>query len=217
MKSFFDRDPAIVAKELLGCLFARYVDGRWVGGVIVETEAYLSTGDRASHSFRGRRPGNRTMFADPGRLYVYPIHAKYCMNIVTEAVGLGSAVLLRAIQPVWAVDAMVNRRQVEHPRRWTSGPGMLCHAMDVDRRCDGTNLCNDSTWWISPGVQVSAGRVTRTTRIGITDRCGADAVGRPLRFFIDGNRFVSGRAADHRRPRHETIVDPRLGIDNPIR
>lgn len=216
-ETFFDRDPAVVAVQLLGGLLAHRVEGRWMGGVIVETEAYLSAGDAASHSFRGQRPGNRTMFAAPGRLYVYPIHAKYCMNIVTEAVGRGSAVLLRAIQPVWAVDSMIRRRQLEHPRRLTSGPGMLCQAMAVDRRCDGTDLCTDPNWWLSKGVKVSADRIARTPRIGITDRCGAEAVGRPLRFFVDGNRFVSGRAADHRRPRRDVLVDPRLGINETIR
>ena len=111
-RSFYDRSPATVARELLGKALLRRLDGQWLGGWIVETEAYLSDGDLASHSARGRTRGNAAMFGPPGTLYVYPIHAKYCMNAVTESDGTGSAVLIRAMEPVWGIDRM--RRESWH-------------------------------------------------------------------------------------------------------
>ena len=95
-RSFYDRLTRRVARQLLGKVLIHQIgsdpgDEFFAGGVIVETEAYLSANDPACHANRGIRPRNRTMFGPPGHLYVYSIHAKYCMNVVTEAEGLGSA------------------------------------------------------------------------------------------------------------------------------
>jgi DNA-3-methyladenine glycosylase len=162
----------------------------------VETEAYLPAGDLASHSARGKKPGNAAMFGPPGTLYVYPIHAKYCMNAVTENEGTGSAVLIRAIEPVWGIERMREHRGTDELRRLTRGPAMLCQALQVDRAFDAVDVteCGDIT--IAHGwTEVS--RITATNRIGISK-----STERKLRFFIDGNRYVSGRTGDHQtRPK----------------
>ncbi len=75
-RSFYLRPTETVARDLLGKLLLRRLQGEWIGGMIVETEAYLADNDLASHSRRGKTPGNAPMFAPPGTLYVYPIHAK---------------------------------------------------------------------------------------------------------------------------------------------
>ncbi|MCC9657254.1 DNA-3-methyladenine glycosylase [Rhodopirellula halodulae] len=204
-ESFYDRSPAIVARELIGCGFARRVDGEWLGGWIVETEAYLSRRDAASHSARGMTPGNASMFGPPGTLYVYPIHAKHCVNLVTEGHGVGSAVLIRAIEPVWGVQRlMTNRRQTDFSDRTktqlTTGPGRLCQAMQIDRRCDGKLPQKDANWQVFQKVPVAANRISKTARIGVSQ-----SAERKLRFFLDGNRFVSGLARQHRRPRRDSI------------
>lgn len=201
---FFDRPPEIVARELLGCRMIRRVrhDDRsvWIGGVIVETEAYLADGDPASHSARGRVTAtgkpmrHASMFGPPGRLYVYAIHAKHCLNWVTEPEGVGSAVLIRAMQPVWSIQTMREYRGVQDERRLTSGPGMLCHAMDIDRSFDGLDALSAADWRMEKPPGDQSIEITVTPRIGITR--GADL---PLRFFVGGNRFVSGPMKQHRR------------------
>lgn len=201
------RDVVSVARDLLGCVLRRRLDDQWVGGVIVETEAYLATGDAASHSARGQTPGNRNMFAEAGTAYVYPIHAKHCFNVSAEASGVGAAVLIRALEPVWGLDTMRRLRGVEEVDRLTSGPGMLCQAMSIDRSMDGCDLCvigEPSRQGLSlhAGVQKSHFVVQSSPRIGISK-----AKAKRLRFFVDGNRFVSGTRKGHVLPKCHRFVD----------
>jgi DNA-3-methyladenine glycosylase len=195
-RPFYDRPTEVVARELLGKALIRKLDGQWLGGWIVETEAYLAEGDLASHSARGKTRSNAAMFGPPGTLYVYPIHAKYCLNAVTENDGVGSAVLIRAIEPVWGIESMRTNRGTDDLRRLTRGPAMLCQAMRVDRSFDATELAGASKVIIAEG-HFDVTEITATSRIGISSSQDLQ-----LRYFIDGNPFVSGRAADHRtRPR----------------
>lgn len=194
-RSFYDRPTESVARDLLGKALLREIAGEWVGGWIVETEAYLPKGDRASHSARGKTPGNAAMFGPPGTLYVYPIHAKYCMNTVTEAEGSGCAVLIRALEPVWGIKRMQDNRGTHELRRLTRGPAMLCQALHVDRAFDNIDLLTSSVILITEGSQSTSARVTKSPRIGISK-----SKDRKLRFFLDGNWFVGGRVSDHRTP-----------------
>ena len=139
-RSFYERPTELVARELLGKALLRRVGEEWLGGLIVETEAYLASGDLASHSARGETRSNAAMFGRPGTLYVYPIHAKYCMNVVTDPMGQGSAVLLRALEPVWGIEQMMRNRSTSQLRQLTRGPAMLCQALAVDRAQDKTDL-----------------------------------------------------------------------------
>ncbi|MEP2308432.1 DNA-3-methyladenine glycosylase [Rhodopirellula bahusiensis] len=202
---FFDRRPAVVARQLLGCGFARRIEGVWVGGWIVDTEAYLSSRDAASHSARGEKPGNASMFGRPSTLYVYPIHAKHCVNLVTESIDRGSAVLIRALQPVWGIERMIEHRglsslDVSDGRMLTTGPGRLCHSLAIDRRSDRVDPIADPNWCLFVGAKVPRNRITATSRIGISQSKEL-----PLRFFVDGNRYVSGLAGQHRRPRRDSL------------
>jgi len=188
-----------LARWLLGKIFLRRITEGWIGGVIVETEAYLSSGDPACHAARGPTNRNRTMFGPPGHLYVYSIHAKWCANVVTEPIHHGAAVLLRAIEPVWGQAQMRVARGVEDERNLTRGPARLCQALQLDQRHNGV-CCVTGVTGEEPGEVAIAQlngftsdwEVAAGPRIGIS--AGAEL---PLRFFIRGNRFVSGRAADH--------------------
>lgn len=181
-----------MAKELLGKALLRKIDGKWVGGLIVETEAYLSQDDLASHSARGKTASNASMFGLPGTLYVYPIHAKYCLNAVTEAEGSGSAVLIRAIEPIWGIETMRQRRGLDDERRLTRGPAMLCQALGVDRSDDGIDLVEHSSLTIATPPLPPTMKIDAARRIGISK-----SVDDLYRFFVNQNRFVSGRARDH--------------------
>jgi len=189
-ESFYNREVTQVARELLGMILVRETDSRHTSGIIVETEAYLHGTDPASHSFRGPTRRNASMFGSPGRAYVYTIHTRFCLNAVAEAKERGAAVLLRAIEPLEGVPLMQQRRRQMALNQLTTGPGKLCEALAIDRALDGWDLTQGDALWIErPGKRVSPD-IASSSRIGISS--GQDLL---LRFFIRGNRFVSG-------PRH---------------
>lgn len=175
-RSFYDRDPVAVARELLGTFLVHRVDGVERIGRIVEVEAYLGPHDLAAHSSRGRTERTKVMFGPPGHAYVYLVYGLHCcMNVVTEREGRASAVLLRALEPV---------RNVEGSTR---GPGRLCRAMGIDRRRNGCDLTGDE-FYLS-AAESDPVRIVRRPRIGV-DYAGRWAR-RLLRFYIRGNPHVS--------------------------
>ena len=132
---FYARHPAIVARELLGKRLIRQSDdGAIIGGRIVEAEAYLSCRDRACHANRGKTRKNATMFGPAGHAYVYMIHARWCLNAVTEEIGQGSAVLIRAIEPLAGIELMQARRGTLKQLDLARGPARLCQALDVTKQ-----------------------------------------------------------------------------------
>ncbi len=134
---------------------------------------------------------NASMFGPPGHLYVYAIHARHCLNAVTEKPGRASAVLIRALEPLWGLDTMVLRRGTHVVRNLTRGPARLCEALNVARAQDGIDLTRNGLVSIHPWADHEV-TVQTSGRIGISQ-----ASELPLRFFLDRNPFVSGRAADH--------------------
>lgn len=212
---FFAQSTRRLATQLLGTVLVRSMpDGSRLSGIVVETEAYLSRQDQASHSFRGLGKKNASMFQQPGTLYVYPIHTRHCLNVVTEREGAGAAVLIRAMEPLEGIDRMQTHRHIAAARSrpashvqlgksLTSGPGRLCQALDVDRRLDGVDLVSAPQIWLEePPDTTSAGswHIRRTPRIGISIEKDLK-----LRYFVDGNCFVSGCARDHSAGRNWTF------------
>ena len=178
-RSFYDRDTIQVARELLGKHLVHVCNGVERVGRIVEVEAYLGPHDLAAHSARGRTKRTEVMFGPPGHAYVYLIYGMYCcMNVVTQAEGMASAVLLRAVEPVRNVEGR------------TQGPGLLCKAMHIDKRLNGCDLLSDE-FHIADSGESEAFKIVRRTRVGV-DYAGRWAK-RLLRFYIHGNPFVSKR------------------------
>ncbi|HKW31061.1 MAG TPA: DNA-3-methyladenine glycosylase [Verrucomicrobiae bacterium] len=174
---FYDRDTTIVARELLGKLLVRVERGRERIGRIVEVEAYLGPHDLAAHSARGLTERTRVMFGPPGHAYVYFIYGMYhCLNVVTERAGHASAVLLRALEPVKNLDGR------------TSGPGLLCRAIHVDRRLNGHDLLSDD-FFIATPPKAEPFTLVKRPRIGVD--YARHWARRHLRFYIKGNPFVS--------------------------
>lgn len=178
-REFYARDTVTVARELLGKYLVRVTGGVARIGKIVEAEAYLGPHDRASHSSRGRTPRTEVMFGPPGHAYVYLIYGvHHCTNVVTEPEGSGSAVLLRALEPVQNVAAR------------TSGPGLLSRALDIDRSLTGHDLLSHDFYLAEPPEPEPFDIVT-TPRIGVG--YAGEWAGEPLRFYVGGNPFVSSR------------------------
>ena len=191
-RNFYLPSADLVAKKLLGQLLIRRTPSGLCGGAIVETEAYL-VGDPASHTFRGETPRNRVMFGPPGHGYVYFIYGNHwCFNAVCRPAGIGEAVLVRAIEPLFGLEWMEQQRAVAKPHELTNGPGKLCEAMAIDRTFDGIDLCDaKSSLLIARNHRLAAfrrerGPIVTTTRIGIVK-----AAALPLRFYLSGSKYVS--------------------------
>ena len=176
-RHFYDRDTALVAQELLGKFLVHQTGGGERVGKIVEVEAYLGEHDRAAHSAKGLTERTQVMFGPPGHAYVYLIYGiHHCMNVVTECPGNGAAVLLRAVEPV---KNLAGR---------TCGPGLLCRAMQIDRRLNAHDLLSKDFFIAEPDVPEKISIVKRP-RIGV-DYAGSWAR-RRLRFYLKGSPFVS--------------------------
>jgi DNA-3-methyladenine glycosylase len=183
---FYDRATEIVARELLGSVLEHRASDGTVRGLIVETEAYLGPHDPACHAAAGLTSRTRTLHGPPGHAYVYFIYGMHwCFNAVTREEGHGSAVLIRALEPLAGHALMRRRRDVERDEDLTSGPARLCEAMGIAREQDGVRL-DRGPLRILQGEAVPDDNVVVTSRIGI--RKAADW---PLRFYLKSNRFVS--------------------------
>jgi DNA-3-methyladenine glycosylase len=177
-RDFYDRDAILVARELLGKCLVHRDQGVERAGRIVEAEAYLGPHDLAAHSSRGLTPRTRTMFGPPGHAYVYLIYGMHhCMNVVTQAEGTASAVLLRALEPIRNIEAR------------TKGPGLLCRALGIDRRLNGHDLTSDD-FYIADDGYPSRFPIVKRPRVGV-DYAGYRWSRRLLRFYIRGNQYVS--------------------------
>lgn len=192
---FYDRDPRLVARGLLGKVLVREADGEGMAGRIVEVEAYLGSDDAAAHAAAGLTPRNRVLFGPPGRSYVYFIYGNhYCLNVSCLPDGVAGGVLFRALEPLAGLEAMARNRGLtgeltERGRRLlTTGPGRLCEAMKITRARDNDldlTMPESGIWIGDDGARRP--RIAVTPRIGITK--SAD---HPLRYIIAGNEFVSG-------------------------
>jgi DNA-3-methyladenine glycosylase len=176
-RAFYDRGPVSVARALLGKYLVHVSRQVERIGRIVEVEAYLGPHDRAAHSSRGLTERTRVMFGPPGYAYVYMIYGRYCcMNVVTEPEGHGSAVLLRAVEPVKNVKGR------------TQGPGLLCQAMHIGLRLNGHDLVSRD-FYIAAALGMENAAIVRRPRIGVA--YAGHWARRLLRFYIAGHPFVS--------------------------
>jgi DNA-3-methyladenine glycosylase len=207
-RSFYDRDPRRVARELLGKVLVRRTKSQLLTALIVEVEAYLGEKDPAAHAYSGRTPRNEVLFGPPGHAYIYFIYGNhYCLNVSCEPEGKGGGVLFRALEPITGLEEMARARGVEinkrgltmqastmEPltmkdcRKLTSGPGRLCQAFGITRvRDNGCDLTSSSSaLWIGENGYRPRG-IRLTPRIGISK-----AADRKLRYLLSGSPCVSG-------------------------
>jgi DNA-3-methyladenine glycosylase len=184
-RAFYSPGTLAIARDLIGMHLVHNDAGTLRVGRIVETEAYMGPQDLAAHSSRGRTARTEVMFGEAGHAYVYFIYGFwYCLNVVTAAAGVPHAVLLRALEPVAGIT----------DKTW--GPGLLCRAMNIDRRLNGIDLLGEVLWLERPSEWERRPRITRTTRIGV-DYAG-DWAKRPWRFFDSGSPYVSTVSARKR-------------------
>lgn len=182
--SFYWKRSEELARDLLGCILIHEAEEGMAAGVIVETEAYHQE-DPASHSYSGRTPRTEVMFGPPGRAYIYFTYGMHhCFNVVCGQEGRGEAVLIRALEPVEGIELMQRRRKRDEVADLCSGPAKLVEALGISKEQNGCALAGDLR--IELGEAVKGVVVTR--RVGISK-----AIDEPLRFYVEGNEFISRR------------------------
>ena len=202
-RSFYARPAIEVAPDLLGhVLVRRLPDGTRLAARLVEVEGY-EPDDPGSHAFRGMTARNEVMFGPPGHLYVYFTYGMhFCMNAVTRRAGEGSAVLLRAGEPLEGVDEMRTRRRRDRDAELCSGPARFTQALAIARPENGVDLVGGDEVWVERG--------TRDGTIGVGSRGGVHDTTRSWRFWVEGNPYVSrGRPGPPSRKARPRIAPSR--------
>ena len=185
-REFYSRAPVTVAPELLGQVLVHSEAAGDTAGIIVETEAYLSS-DPGSHASRGKTQRNSPMFAAPGTIYVYQIYGvHFCLNIVTRPAGIAEAILVRAVEPIAGRELMRQRRGRQELKELTSGPAKLTKAMNIDLSLNWGDITVPPLYVVAgPAIRRP---VTVTTRVGLPQNRGGDL---PLRFCLADSECLS--------------------------
>lgn len=183
-QSFFQHDTVRVARDLLGTQLVREEKGVSLRGMVVETEAYVGTGDSACHASKGKTPRNAVMFGPAGVSYVYFVYGMHFMfNVVTEKKGQPCAVLLRGLFPLEGEEEMARRRG-RSGRELANGPAKLCQAMGIDCSLNGIDVVRGQDLWFEEYRSVSEDEISCGPRVGIDY---ADPMDReaPWRFWLE--------------------------------
>ena len=175
-RAYYNRQTLRVARSLLGKYLVRANGSKRITGKIIEVEAYVGPGDRASHASRGRTKRTDVMFGRSGVAYVYLIYGMYhCFNVVTEREGYPAAILVRAVEPASPPSTVID------------GPGLVCRYFQIDRGLNQLDLTAGQTLWLEGrGERVSPSAITAYPRIGV-DYAGEWAT-RPWRFRLNNTR-----------------------------
>jgi len=184
-RNFFSRDPSQVAQRLLGKILVKKTSEGILKGKVVETEAYYSKDDPASH-FQ-IRPSSRDFFRDKpsGTIYVYFTYGNHWMfNVLAKGEDKSGAVLIRALEPVEGIEIMKKHRKVKKDTELTSGPAKLTQAFQINGSYNGKDVTVNDEIYFEDSEETP--NIVTTSRIGIKE--GKDL---PLRYYVKGNRFVS--------------------------
>lgn len=211
-EDFYGRDTLTVARGLLGKYLIRVIDGKYVGGKIVETEGYLGVKDKAAHAYGGKVTERvKPMYERAGTSYVYSIYGMYyCLNTITEKEGVPQGVLIRAIEPLIGLDKIsINRTKKKGEKTFesltkkerlnlTSGPSKLCLALDIDKRFNNVLLWGGELFIVDNDDELKkliekeeepCGRIVKSKRIGID--YAEEARDFLYRFYYEENPYVS--------------------------
>ena len=194
LKFYSRRDVVTIARDLIGKILITNFDGIRTSGRIVETEAYVSLIDKASHSFGGKRTDrNEHMYSGPGTAYVYICYGMHQMfNIVTNEKNIPDAVLIRAVEPMEGIETMMKRTgKVTPDFTLTRGPGNVGKALGIYKHHSGLNLLDETIYLIDDGFRFDVKAIGTSSRIGV-ESAGMDAL-LPYRFYVRKNPYVSGK------------------------
>ena len=191
-KEFYKGGVLTVAKQLLGKTLVKNNGKTVLSGRIVEVEAYDGEVDQAAHSYGGVTKRNEIMFKEGGYLYVYLSYGvHFCCNVVTGIKDKGTAVLIRAVEPVEKIDIMSKNRygkkniNKNEMLNLTNGPGKLCKAFGIEKKHSGLDLTGDKIFILNSPLYENE-KIVSSKRIGITKSTHLH-----WRFFIKNNPYIS--------------------------
>jgi DNA-3-methyladenine glycosylase len=189
---FYLRPVTIVAQELLGKVIITCIDGHYTKSLIVETEAYEYPFDKGSHTYLHRRtPKNESMYLKGGHLYIYTCYGIHdMMNIVTEDENSGTAVLIRAVEPIEGLEIMQKRRNCfKNDHTLTGGPGKVCEALGIKKQHDALKLNGSQSEILIISHTDNPSYLCVCPRVGMSSRV-AECANYPYRYYIN-SRCVS--------------------------
>jgi DNA-3-methyladenine glycosylase len=173
-RTFFNYNTRLVAEQILGKFLVRETEEGRIVGKIIEVEAYLGVNDKASHCFGAKRTKKtKIMYMKPGTLYVYYIYGtNFCLNVVTEPVGVPNAIFIRKLYPIEGIDLMKKNREVQIGKNYKNlvdGPSKLCQALKITKDLfNGKDSCSpDSKLYFAEGIEKEQFRISLDKRIGI--------------------------------------------------
>lgn len=188
-RAFYLKDPALAAKNLIGKVLVRRLADEVLRGRMVETEAYYGENDPASRAYNGVKKFNKPMWEDAGRAFIYMVHANWLLNIVAHPENEVGAVLIRAVEPLEGIEEMKKHRKAGNIIKLTSGPGKLTRAMRITRELNRVDLTNSRSEIFICDSECESDtnlKILSSHRIGVKRD-----LARELRFYIEGNPFVS--------------------------
>jgi DNA-3-methyladenine glycosylase len=190
-REFYTRNDVVeISRDLLGKVLVTKGNGIITKAKIVETEAYCGRNDKAAHSFQKRTPRTEVMYDTGGKVYTYLCYGIHTLfNIVTNEKDLADAVLVRAVEPVEGIDAVLKRRNQSTLKRMVSdGPGKVSKAMDISLDHYGLDLIGNDIFIEDHGIEIKENEIIESHRVGV-DYAGGDAL-RNWRFRVKGNPFI---------------------------
>lgn len=189
-RSFYNRDPVEVARDLVGKRIVRAIRDAVLVGRIVETEAYRSSEDAASHARMGRTTRNGPMFGPAGHSYVYFIYGMHWMfNIAAHPADAAGAVLVRALEPESRIDVMRELRGQTEDRILTNGPAKLAQALGIDGTLNDLDLVTSQQLTVIGGPLRDGEQIATGPRVRVPG--GELARRRPWRFWVADSPWVS--------------------------
>ena len=189
-RDFYIKDGITLAKDLLGKILVKEIDGVLYKGRIVETETYMGAIDKACHAYNSRRTKRtEAMYREGGYSYIYLIYGMYnCFNVTASIKDNPEAVLIRALEPLDNKDIMLKIRKVKSEKYIANGPGKLTKALGITSDDNNIDLTLGKNIWIEDDGYV-LNKITETTRVGID--YAEEFKEKPWRFYISENNNVS--------------------------
>lgn len=192
---FYNRKNVLqIARDLLGKILTTNLDGIVTSGRIVETEAYIGITDKASHAWAGKRTArNEQMYSTAGTGYIYICYGIHQMfNVVTNEKGVPDAILIRAVDPIEGIETMLLRTGKQKlDNTLTKGPGNVGKALGIHKIHSGISLLERTIFIAADDFELDESKIGSSKRIGV-DYAAEDAL-LPYRFYVKGNKYVSGR------------------------
>jgi len=189
---FYQNDAVTTAKDLLGKIIVREINGQKIMTKIVDTEAYMGAEDKASHAYNNKKTKRtKTMFEKGGLAYIYLIYGMYhCFNVVTAVKDDPHAVLIRAVEPVAGLELIKKNRGIKSSNieDLTNGPGKLSQALKIDKSLDGCDLVKSNKLYLLDQENYDF-KIEAAPRVNID--YAEEYKDKLWRFYIRGNKFIS--------------------------